>query len=77
VLAELKEHGLIRHLGLSNVSAAQLAEAQSITAIVGVQNLYNLAHRQDDGFIDELARQGIAYVPFFSLGGFTPFHRRR
>jgi pyridoxine 4-dehydrogenase len=72
VLAELKEQGLIRHLGLSNVTAAQLAEAQSITAIVGVQNLYNLAQRQDDSFIDELARQGIAYVPFFPLGGFTP-----
>jgi pyridoxine 4-dehydrogenase len=72
VLAELKEQGLIRHLGLSNVTAAQLAEAQSITAIVCVQNLYNLAHRQDDAFIVELARQGIAYVPFFPLGGFTP-----
>jgi pyridoxine 4-dehydrogenase len=72
VLAELQEQGLIRHLGLSNVTAAQLAEAQSITAIVGVQNLYNLAQRQDDSFIDELARQGIAYVPFFPLGGFTP-----
>ena len=72
VLAELKEQGLIRHLGLSNVTAAQLAQAQSITAIVCVQNLYNLALRQDDGFIDELARQGIAYVPFFPLGGFTP-----
>jgi pyridoxine 4-dehydrogenase len=72
VLAELKERGLIRHLGLSNVTAAQLAEAQAITAIVCVQNLYNLARRQDDGFIGELARQGIAYVPFFPLGGFTP-----
>jgi pyridoxine 4-dehydrogenase len=72
VLAELKEQGLIRHLGLSNVTAAQLAEAQSITAIVCVQNLYNLALRQDDSFIDELAGQGIAYVPFFPLGGFTP-----
>jgi len=72
VLAEFKQRGLIRHLGLSNVTAAQLAEAQAITAIVCVQNLYNLARRQDDGFIGELARQGIAYVPFFPLGGFTP-----
>ena len=72
VLAELKHQGLIRHLGLSNVTAAQLAEAQAITEIVCVQNLYNLARRQDDGFIGELARQGIAYVPFFPLGGFTP-----
>ena len=72
VLAELKSQGLIRHLGLSNVSAAQLAEAQAITDIVCVQNLYNVAHRGDDGFIDELARQGIAYVPFFPLGGFSP-----
>jgi pyridoxine 4-dehydrogenase len=72
VLAELKERGLIRHLGLSNVTAAQLAEAQAITAIVCVQNLYNLARRQDDGLIGELAQQGIAYVPFFPLGGFTP-----
>jgi pyridoxine 4-dehydrogenase len=72
VLAELQEQGLIRHLGLSNVTAAQLAEGQAITAIVCVQNLYNLAHRQDDSFISELARQGIAYVPFFPLGGFTP-----
>jgi pyridoxine 4-dehydrogenase len=72
VLAELKRQGLIRHLGLSNVSPAQLAEAQTITEIVCVQNLYNLAHRNDDGFIDDLAGQGIAYVPFFPLGGFTP-----
>ena len=72
VLAELKRQGLVRHLGLSNVNAAQLAEAQAITEIVCVQNMYNLAHRQDDGFLDELARQGIAYVPFFPLGGFTP-----
>jgi pyridoxine 4-dehydrogenase len=72
VLSELKEQGLIRHLGLSNVTAAQLAEGQAITTIVCVQNLYNLAHRQDDSFISELARQGIAYVPFFPLGGFTP-----
>jgi aryl-alcohol dehydrogenase-like predicted oxidoreductase len=72
VLAELKRQGLIRHLGLSNVSPEQLAEAQTITEIVCVQNLYNLAHRNDDGFIDELAAQGIAYVPFFPLGGFSP-----
>lgn len=72
VLAELKRQGLIRHLGLSNVNAKQLAEAQAITEIVCVQNLYNVAHRSDDGFIDELARQGIAYVPFFPLGGFSP-----
>jgi pyridoxine 4-dehydrogenase len=72
VLAELKRQGLIRHLGLSNVSPEQLAEAQAITEIVCVQNLYNLAHRNDDGFINDLARQGIAYVPFFPLGGFSP-----
>src|SRR5258708_6455183 len=72
VLAELKRQGLIRHLGLSNVNPEQLAEAQTITEIVCVQNLYNLAHRNDDGFIDDLAAQGIAYVPFFPLGGFSP-----
>ena len=72
VLAELKRRGLIRHLGLSNVTPKQLAEAQAITDIVCVQNLYNVAHRDDDAFIDDLARQGIAYVPFFPLGGFTP-----
>jgi aryl-alcohol dehydrogenase-like predicted oxidoreductase len=72
VLAELKRQGLIRHLGLSNVNPEQLAEAQTISEIVCVQNLYNVAHRSEDGFIDELARQGIAYVPFFPLGGFTP-----
>ncbi len=72
VLAELKHQGLIRHLGLSNVSAVQLAEAQRITEIVCVQNFYNVAQRQDDGFIEQLAGQGIAYVPFFPLGGFTP-----
>jgi pyridoxine 4-dehydrogenase len=72
VLAELKSQGLIRHLGLSNVSPKQLAEAQKITEIVCVQNLYNVAQRKDDGFIDDLAGQGIAYVPFFPLGGFTP-----
>jgi pyridoxine 4-dehydrogenase len=72
VLAELKQQGLIRHLGLSNVNPAQLVEAQSISDIVCVQNLYNVAHRTDDAFIDDLAQQGIAYVPFFPLGGFTP-----
>jgi pyridoxine 4-dehydrogenase len=72
VLAELKREGLIRHLGLSNISPEQLAEAQAITEIVCVQNFYNVAHRNDDAFIDNLAAQGIAYVPFFPLGGFTP-----
>lgn len=72
VLAELKQQGLIRHLGLSNVTPLQLAEAQTITEIVCVQNFYNVAHRSDDEFIDDLAKQGIAYVPFFPLGGFTP-----
>jgi aryl-alcohol dehydrogenase-like predicted oxidoreductase len=72
VLAGLKREGLIRHLGLSNVTPKQLAEAQSITEIVCVQNFYNVAHRKDDRFIDELATKGIAYVPFFPLGGFTP-----
>jgi aryl-alcohol dehydrogenase-like predicted oxidoreductase len=72
VLAELKSKGLIRHIGLSNVTAAQLSEAQKITDVVCVQNNYNLAHRDDDAFIDDLARQGIPYVPFFPLGGFTP-----
>src|ERR1700722_9503965 len=68
VLAELKRQGLIRHLGLSNVSSGQLTEAQTITQIVCVQNLYNVAHRNDDAFIHDLAGQGIAYVPFFPLG---------
>jgi pyridoxine 4-dehydrogenase len=72
VLAELKGQGLIDHLGLSNVTRAQLAEAQKISEIVCVQNLYNVAQRSDDGFIEELAKQGIAYVPFFPLGGFSP-----
>jgi pyridoxine 4-dehydrogenase len=72
VLAELKGQGLIRHLGLSNVSREQLAEAQKIAEIVCVQNLYNVAQRNDDAFIDELAGQGIVYVPFFPLGGFAP-----
>jgi len=72
VLAELQRQGLIRHIGLSNVTRRQLAEAQKISDIVCVQNLYNVAHRSDDDFIDELGRQGIAYVPFFPLGGFSP-----
>ena len=72
VLAELKHQGLIRHLGLSNVNREQLAEGQNITEIVCVQNLYNVAQRNDDDFIDDLAAQGIGYVPFFPLGGFTP-----
>jgi len=72
VLAQLREEGLIRHLGLSTVSAEQLAEAQSIAPVVCVQNRYNIARREDDDLIDSLARQGIAYVPYFPLGGFTP-----
>jgi len=72
VLAELKQQGLIRHLGLSNVTPGQLSEAQKITEIVCIQNLYNVAHRGDDAFIDNLTQQGIAYAPFFPLGGFTP-----
>ena len=71
-LADLKRKGLIRHIGLSNVTAAQVAEAQTITKIVCVQNNYNLANRHDDALIDDLAGHGIAYVPFFPLGGFTP-----
>jgi pyridoxine 4-dehydrogenase len=72
VLADLKREGLIRHIGLSNVTGAQLAEAQAITDVTCVQNNYNLAHRQDDALINDLARSGIPYVPFFPLGGFTP-----
>ena len=72
VLVELKRQGLIRHIGLSNVTPKQVAEGRSITEIVCVQNFYNLAQRKDDAFIDDLAVQGIAYVPFFPLGGFTP-----
>lgn len=71
-LAELRQQGLIRHLGVSNATAEQVAEAQTIAPIVCVQNMYNLAHRQDDELIDDLADKGIAYVPFFPLGGFTP-----
>ena len=72
VLADLQRRGLIRHIGLSNVTAAQVAEARRICEIVCVQNNYNLAHRADDALIDDLARDGIAYVPFFPLGGFSP-----
>lgn len=72
VLAELQQEGLIRHLGVSTVSAEQIAEAQSIAPVVCVQNFYNIANRQDDSLIDALAEQGIAYVPYFPLGGFTP-----
>jgi pyridoxine 4-dehydrogenase len=72
VLADLQRQGLIRHIGLSNVTAAQVAEAQTIAPIVCVQNNYNVANRDDDALIDDLAQQGIAYVPFFPLGGFTP-----
>jgi len=72
VLAELKRQGLIRHIGLSNVSPGQLAEGQRITEIVCVQNFYNVARRNGDSFIDDLAKQGIAFVPFFPLGGFSP-----
>jgi len=71
-LAELKQQGLIRHIGLSTVSAAQVAEAQKVTEIVCVQNFYNLAQRGDDAFVDALAAEGIAYVPYFPLGGFSP-----
>jgi len=72
VLAQLQQEGLIKHLGLSTVTAEQIAEAQSIAPVVCVQNLYNLAHRVDDDLIDALAAQGIAYVPYFPLGGFSP-----
>ena len=71
-LAELQRQGLIRHIGLSNVTPAQVAEGRRICEIVCVQNQYNLAHREDDALVDDLARDGIAYVPFFPLGGFTP-----
>ena len=72
VLIELKQQGLIRHIGLSTVTPEQLAEAQTLTEIVCIQNFYNLANRGDDSFIDDLATQGIAYVPYFPLGGFNP-----
>jgi aryl-alcohol dehydrogenase-like predicted oxidoreductase len=71
-LAEMQQEGLIKHLGISTVSAEQIAEAQSIAPIVCVQNFYNLAHRLDDDLIESLAAQDIAYVPYFPLGGFTP-----
>lgn len=71
-VAELQRKGLVRHIGLSNVTPAQVAEGRGIAEIVCVQNMYNLAHRHDDGLIDKLARDGIAYTPFFPLGGFSP-----
>ena len=72
VLADLQRRGLVRHIGLSNVTAAQIAEGQRICEIVCVQNHYNVGHRADDALIDDLTRDGIAYVPYFPLGGFTP-----
>jgi pyridoxine 4-dehydrogenase len=72
VLADLQRQGLVRHIGLSNVTPAQVAEGRRICEIVCVQNYYNLAHRADDALIDDLGQRGIAYVPFFPLGGFTP-----
>ena len=72
VLAEMQQEGLIKHLGVSTVDPAQIAEARSIASVVCVQNFYNIAHRADDALIDSLAEQGIAYVPYFPLGGFTP-----
>jgi aryl-alcohol dehydrogenase-like predicted oxidoreductase len=71
-LAQLREEGLVKHLGLSTVNARQIAEAHAIAPIACVQNFYNVANRQDDGLIDSLAAQGIAYVPYFPLGGFSP-----
>ena len=71
-LAELQRRGIVRHIGLSNVTAAQVAEGRKLVEIVCVQNLYNIAHRHDDALIDELAASHIAYVPFFPLGGFSP-----
>jgi pyridoxine 4-dehydrogenase len=76
-LAELKQKGLIRHIGLSTVSSRQLAEAQAITEIACIQNLYNMTQRGDDQFVDNLAAQGIAYVPYFPLGGFSPLQSSR
>ena len=72
VLAELQQQGLVKHIGLSNVTPTQVAEARKVADIVCVQNEYNIAHRHDDALIDALARDGIAYVPFFPLGGFSP-----
>ncbi len=71
-IAELQRQGLVKHIGVSNVTPTQIAEARKLVPIVGVQNMYNLAHRDDDAVIDDLAKDGIAYVPFFPLGGFTP-----
>ncbi len=76
-LAELQRQGLVRHLGISNATPKQIADAQRIAPIVCVQNLYNLAHREDEALIDDLAQQNIAYVPFFPLGGFTPLQSDR
>jgi pyridoxine 4-dehydrogenase len=76
-LAEMRKEGLIKHLGISTASAEQVAEAQSIAPVVCVQNLYNVAHRDDDGLVDALAKQGIAYVPYFPLGGFSPIQSGR
>ena len=75
-LAELQQQGLVRHIGLSNVTATQVSDARRICAIACVQNMYNLAHRNDDPLIDDLARHGTAYVPFFPLGGFTPLQSK-
>lgn len=72
VLIELKQQGFIRHIGLSTVTPEQLAEAQTLTEVVCIQNFYNLANRGDDAFIDDVAKRGIAYVPYFPLGGFSP-----
>jgi pyridoxine 4-dehydrogenase len=72
VVAGLQRKGLVRHIGLSNVTAAQIAEARRICNVVCVQNMYNVAHREDDALIDDLASAGTAYTPFFPLGGFTP-----
>jgi aryl-alcohol dehydrogenase-like predicted oxidoreductase len=77
VLAELQRQGLIRHIGVSNVTPAQVAEARAICPIVCVQNMYNIVHRHDDALIDQLAADGIAYVPFFPLGGFNPLQSER
>jgi aryl-alcohol dehydrogenase-like predicted oxidoreductase len=74
VLADLQRQGLVRHIGLSNVTFNQIEEGRRICDIVCVQNLYNVAHRDDDALIDDLARAGVAYAPFFPLGGFTPLH---
>jgi aryl-alcohol dehydrogenase-like predicted oxidoreductase len=71
-LAELQRQGLLRHIGLSNITPAQFAQGRTIADIVCVQNFYNVAHRNDDAFVDDLAARGVAYVPFFPLGGFTP-----